>query len=105
MPITESTPLTLYGILIQPFIKALFGNTDVTADSHTAEKFLLYQIVCSGATHTQNILNFINGVGSLFKADGILLVDTVQFRNSFLKHETDCILRRPAAAGAVASGS
>ena len=38
--------------VIQPVIKALFGNADMTADSDAVEYTLLYQIICCGTTDT-----------------------------------------------------
>ena len=45
--------------VIQPVIKALFGNADMTADSDAVEYTLFYQIICCGTTDTQNVLNLI----------------------------------------------
>ena len=36
--------------VIQPVIKALFGNADMTADSDAVEYTLFYQIICCGTT-------------------------------------------------------
>ena len=46
--------------VIQPVIKALFGNADMTADSDAVEYTLFYQIICCGTTDTQNVLNLID---------------------------------------------
>ena len=42
--------------VIQPVIKALFGNADMTSDSDAVEYTLFYQIICCGTTDTQNVL-------------------------------------------------
>mgnify|MGYP003251721567 CR=1 FL=1 len=60
--------------VIQPVIKALFGNADMTADSDAVEYTLFYQIICCGTTDTQNVLNLIDRIGSFVIADRILFI-------------------------------
>ena len=53
--------------MIQPLIKALFGDSDAAADADTVKGILLYEVVCAGSADTQDVLDFINRIGSFIK--------------------------------------
>lgn len=71
--------------VIQPVIKALFGNADMTADSDAVEYTLFYQIICCGTTDTQNVLNLIDRMA----CDGCYHARTMAVRelSSLLCHD------------------
>ena len=79
--------------VIQPVIKAFFGNADMTAYSDAVEYTLFYQIICCGTTDTQNVLNLIDCIGSFVIADRILFIKAVQLRNSCFKHKNASFIR------------
>ena len=90
--------------VIQPVIKALFGNADMTADSDAVEYTLFYQIICCGTTDTQNVLNLIDRIGSFVIADRILFIKAVQFRNSSSNIKTPPLSGKWPYGASISSG-
>ena len=77
-------------LIIQPCIKALFGNSNRSTNTNYVEQILLYQIISRCSANSQNILNLIYAVSSLFKCFSfnshslfILLIQSCDF---FFKH-------------------
>ena len=75
MPIVPTDILDkYYDFLIQPFIKTLFGNTDMAAYSDAVKQSFFHKIVCGGTADSQNVLYLIYGISAFFIANSTLLI-------------------------------
>ena len=76
--------------MIQPLIKALFGDSDAAADADTVKGILLYEVVCAGSADTQDVLDFINRIGSFIKlacgCSQSFFCTLIHSSDSFFKH-------------------